>query len=250
MIDTNRRSLFLAAGGLSVLAACKPVTPGGGGPRSTDQQPYGAFPDEPGEAHFKGSIKFDPKNICLVYLKIDAAKLASRHAYFAINAVAGDEVIWVKDRFAEMARGSWSTVKPIRENKDFVEFNFGSQQKIYFFIDNGDAVIFDDITPITFSPFSSKGGRPDYRKPDKPLLDKNFAFFSARMVQDKVAINPNLLYLENWFADKNGKVFDKNTPPENYSMDIHLKMQAYGTQDVRIPIIIDPDTGNGGHWRP
>ncbi len=251
MTDLNRRNIVLAAGGLSLLAACKPIDDGHEGPRGGGgEAPYGAFPDQPGEDHFKGSIKFAPQNLCLVYMKIEGAKLAARHAYFGIAAVTGEETEWVLARFAEMAKGGDTSVKPIRAEKDFENFNFGSQQKLYFLIDNGDDVIFDDITPITFSPYSSKGGRPNNRTQQKPLLDKNFAFFSARKVENKGIINPNLLYLENWFANKNGRIFDYKTPGENYSMDIHLQMKSYGNGAVRIPVIIDPDSGNDAHWRP
>ena len=251
MTELNRRNIMLAVGGVSVLAACKPVGGGPDGPHGGGgEAPYGAYPDQPGEEHFKGSIEFAPQNLCLIYMKIDGAKLTARHAYFGVAAVVGDETGWVIARFAEMAKGGGTSIKPIREEKDFENFNFGSQQKLYFLIDNGDDVIFDDITPITFSPYSSKGGRPNNRTQQKPLLDKNFAFFSARKIESKGIINPNLLYLENWFANKNGKLFDKNTASENYSMDIHLQMKSYADGAVRIPIIIDPDSGNGSSWRP
>ena len=251
MTELNRRNIMLAAGGLSLLAACKPVAEDGDGPRGSGDLPaYGAFPDEPGKTHFGDSIKFDPKFLCLIYMKIDGARLAARHAYFPVKAVSGDEVDWVKARLAEMARGSWPTVKPVRESKDFVNFNFGSQQKLYFFIDNGDDVIFDDMTPIIFVPYSSKGGGPNFRKPQKPLRDKNFAFFSAQKVVSKDVVNANLLYMENWFANKNGKIFDDKTPSENYTMDIHLQMRSFADANVRIPIIIDPDSGNGNQWDP
>jgi hypothetical protein len=258
MTELNRRAIIAVGGGVALLAACKPA-------EQTDTNHisgvglYGEAPDRPGLDKFPkgGKVNFDPQYVCLVYLKVDGAKLLARHAYYSFSSMAGEAggpESWAKRRFASAAKnawlpdGLWPPAPPrINPRENFADFDFGSQQVIYFYIDNGNDVVFDPENLVSFTPYSTKDGRPTHLKPNKKTVSPNNAFFSARRLE------PNLLYLENWFTDKNGNVIDTtaNAPKydEQYSLDIHLLMAAaIGT--ATIPIIIDPDTGNGNHRRP
>lgn len=222
---------------------------------------YGEPSDKPGKDQFNkpNDPTFAPQYVCLIYMKIDAAKLIAKHAYYEIagyNALPDEaqKTAWVRERMASAptgwkSEGLWQPVAGSpnpREN--FEGFNFGSQQILYFFIDNGTDVIFDRHNGIAFMPYGTKSGRPNHNHPVKPKANKNSAFFSARF------IDANLLYLENWFTGENGKIISKKTDGSDYeeimSMNIHLMMKSSLNGNIRIPIVIDPDTGNGTARKP
>lgn len=248
----DRRDIMLAGAGATLLAAC-----GEGGetnemePTANDCDPYGFPSDTVGSAQFNkpGDPRFEPRYVCLVYLRFADAMVTARHAYYDIagyNAVPDDaaKADWARKRLVSAATGKWEAegLWPAeagypnpREN--FQGFDFGSQQVIYFYIDNGGAVKFDPNNGIRFSAYATKTGRPTAKDPKKPKVDKNSAFFGARIIAD------DLLYLENWFTNKNGKLVDASSS-ETMSMDIHLLMKTADGQ-MDIPIVIDPDTGNG-----
>ena len=151
-----------------------------------------------------------------------------------------------------------------RREGDFNTFTFQVQQLIYFIVDNDD-VTFDDrqITEVKGSgsgvlyPLAIRFSQ--YRSLPTELTEfalvnavakENYAFFGATLVD---AIDRNtfrdrrLLRLENWSTDMGGKpiTYDPNNTNQHtdYSMNLHLL--ATGYDGSKIPLIIDPDTGNG-----
>jgi hypothetical protein len=263
MVEINRRGMMVAGAGAgaAILTGCDGASvTGGPEPEAVDCEPFGFPTDTDGKAHFNkpNDPTFKPQYVCLVYLRFADAKLVARHAYYDIAGydAAGDDKAkteWARKRLGSAATGKWDADglwKPEdnfpnpREN--FEGFDFGSQQIVYFTIDNEGSVSFDPNNGIRFSSYATKTGRPTARSPQKPKVDKNSAFFSARIVAD------NLLYLENWFTAKDGRRIDKQTDPkyqEMMSMDIHLLM-ATADGKGQIPIVIDPDTHNGTARKP
>jgi hypothetical protein len=262
MSGIDRRTIMVASGAVMLASAsgCKPGAESPIEPMNHDGL-HGLPSDKKGTKHFSGANdpKFEPSYVCLVYMKFNGTRLNISHAYYAIagyDALPTDaaKLQWVKERLASAAKGQWSTTGlwPAEANhpnprKNFDGFHFGSQQRIFFLIDNGSDIIFDRTNSISFTPYSAKIGRPTDAQPNKKKADPNSAFFSAEVMED------NLLYLENWFTSKKGKKIEKNADGSDYAemmyMNIHLLIKsADGT--TAIPVIIDPDTGNGTIRRP
>jgi len=208
---------------------------------------WGEHTDKKGKNHFtqngNNKVTFTPTHLCLVYLRFEAAMLVVEHAYFPIATGGPDPAAFAKNTFEKFKFAGWPT-GAVQPSKDFSDFNFGSQQIVYFYVDNGSDAIFDDKYQITFTQYGVKEGRPKWDNSTNPptltkpkQMDKNNAFF------DSTIIEPNLIVLNNWFTTKNGKKFEVGDTDENYSMNIHLQIRT--TNGSLIPIIIDPDTGNG-----
>jgi hypothetical protein len=181
---------------------------------------------------------FKAEYFCLVYIKFSDGKIDVRHAYFY-------PTINVKDQFVLVSSGeSWARPFGGNEYTNFDNFNFGSPQTIYMYIDN-DTVEFDPENLIQMTFF---GPRKD--KPGNPKIkDVNNAFLNPEI--DIVTWQgKKLLKIENWFYGKNGRKIDKTKKNEweYFSMNIHILMKtasgggAYGD----IPLVIDPDGGNMG----
>jgi hypothetical protein len=251
----NRRKFVAMAaavtGGSVALTACSdaadsladvPESFGGG-------DNWGELPDKKGKNHLpqmgNDKVEFKPKFLCLVYLKFGEARLIAKHAFFPFRA---DDRAFAKKTLSEFATQGWPADAK-EPSDDFNNFVFGSQQRIYFFVDNGVNVVFDEKFLIAFTPFGTKTGRPRWDNSKNPpvlsspkTMDENHAFFDATIVE------PNFLSLDNWFTKKSKKPISNGDPDENYSMNIHLKMST--SAGGFIPIIIDPDTGNGAGNEP
>ena len=76
------------------------------------------------------------------------------------------------------------------------------------------------------------------------IAQPNNSFLNAKLFQtlsDQLE-NRKLLVIENWYTDLNGNPITGN-PKLRYSMNINLLIAT--DNDKWIPLIIDPDTGNG-----
>lgn len=128
----------------------------------------------------------------------------------------------------------------------FGEFGANQQTEIYIWIDAPTAVI-DKSYVISFSPLSGTGKN----------ADPNDSFF-AKGLAESIQGGP-LIVVRNYFStydDKTKKFSSRiiasppnsGTKPANYAMNIHFSVPGDGME--MIPIVIDPNTGNGGGLEP
>ena len=194
--------------------------------------PYGACPED-----------FDPQYVCLVYLKWEQAGVVAKHAYFDMPA---DLRRFAMDEFWAVERnGTWVTA-PIRDEVNFEGFTFGSQHLIVFFTDpDGAPMRFDKDNLVQFAEWSARGVKTP----------------ATRRALNNCFLNPDVkdwferdvLVLENWFVDEQGAPI-KSRLELHYAMNVHLLAKcvlpgsAGGLFDV--PLVLDPDTGNGMGYEP
>lgn len=256
MTEVNRRNLLGAAGATAALAAC-----GGKGAAtiSGDQICFdiptgrnrvdflGSFPDnklpnpdvvgKQKPIKYKGS-GFNPVHDFLVYLKFENGKLKVRSAFFPVPPGSQEDLALIARRFAAIGAGAWPT-GALSQSDNFDQFGFGGQARLYFFVDNGSDVKFDDVNLIKMTMYKSKDIT-------KKQLDKDNSFWN-------IQIRNNILSAENWYAKENG---DEILPADNsdlgekdrveFSMNIHLEMNCGPSDSPNfIPIVIDPDGTNG-----
>ena len=257
--NVSRRNFVALAGAGVALGACSDKGTSSSTTAKKDDlkflgggDSWGELSDKKGAKHFpqvgNDKVDFTPLHLCLVYLRLDAGSLTAEHAYYKIAASKGDPAGFARSTLSKFKSDGWP-VGVIRSSKDFEEFKFGSQQILYFYIDNGPNVVFDPNYLITFTKYGAKEGRPKWDNNKNPpvetkpkQMDPNNAFFNCAEVL------PNMLTLENWFTTKNGKKFQDGDKPEEYSMNIHLKIKT--PSGKFIPLVIDPDTGNGAGNEP
>ena len=194
--------------------------------------PQGAGPDA-----------FAPRYLCLAYMKFESTGIRARHAYFPMPATppafAGAEFSSVA------ANGQWATM-PIRSEVNFENFTFGSQQLIVFHIDNNGAPArFDPDNLVQFAEWGAQGAKTPARRGAR-----NNSFFNPEV---KSWSAMNVLTLENWYVDDSGRPI---VAPLQfyYTMNLHLLMPCSlaGRQDraPELPLVLDPDTGNGAGHEP
>ncbi len=226
---------------------------------------------------------FNPKFFAVIYLKFKKSskgEFIARHAYFHINSniktdKAGDNT---KGKSPPVALDNLKcAVKFLKKNKPdremcgvftpkkgskyksirygFEGLKFGSKQKIYIVIDNAN-IKFNDDTPLSFTPFGAFDD-PYNLHPCIPnnscdvnsgVKAPNLSFFNARPSNiDGI----QGLYVENYFYNWDGKPMTENDKDVDYSINFNLfickdkVINCTFQRDEVIPIIIDPDTGNG-----
>lgn len=193
-------------------------------------------PDDRRYPHGAPAGSFAPQYLCLVYLKFEPGGIVARHAYFPLPA---NLPVFAAVEFAAVAAtGQWSATA-IREEVHFENFTFGSQQLIVFHIDPAGAPVRLDPRNLTqFAEFSAEG-QP--REPNNSFLNPRIQTWGGL----------EMLVLENWFVDADGQPV---TTPLWYAMNVHLLMRcALDGHDDRVcelPLILDPDTGNGAGNEP
>lgn len=193
-------------------------------------------PDGRRHPHGAAAGGFDPQHVCLAYIGFGPTGIAARHAYFPIPP---DLQAFGAAEFAAVAStGDWATA-PLRQEVNFENFTFGSQHLIVFYVDPAAAPArFDPANLVQFAEFSARG----------QARSRNNCFLNAEI---RSWPGMEALVLENWFVDDNGHSI---APPLElyYTMNVHLLMRCAilggGNGEHDLPIILDPDTGNGeGH---
>ncbi len=259
MIDLNRRNVFGVAGAVAMLSACDKKT----ALTNTGISPlhgWSTIEEKPDPLHT--GIGFNPGWLCLVYLKwtgtSDDLGLVIRHVYVKASngadepksrAQAEEAFVIIKG----ISDADWLTPDSRFKRKEvgFTKFGFDSQQRIYMFIDN-DNVQFNDKFNFKNLVRFSKLGPNEQSEPTSYTREPNNSFFSV-FTKEASTVDlkkRKLLHIANWNVDENGKEIKKSNP-KTYSMNVHLVMKSgSGVSAIEIPMILDPDTGNGSGWTP
>lgn len=268
MTEIDRRLLLAGAGTTLAVSACKADDIGTArsaikideylNPEKSGYSIMGTSPEHEtvgiptvqGRRKPKGyNGNFNPANVCLVYIKIDQGLIKTSHAYFAASGLnIGDTF----QSYIDSNPRSWPNPKRFENN--FEEFTFGSQCRIFFYIDNGSNIKFDPINTIQMTHF----GPRDTRKP-KIKKSENNCFLNPE-IDTTTWPGKQLLKLENWYTNERGELipmYGENisvSDQRQYSFNIHMLMRcSLGTANsanpikyTDVPFVIDPDTGNMG----
>jgi hypothetical protein len=228
-------------------------------------KPHGKPPKEPypfaGQA---GYPTYEPGHFMLIYVASTKPwQIFANHAVFAYKSkVPKERMKQVIDLLelkkpnplkpfsqlsSDVADGLWpgQTTPAKRDHLFFKNLGFGSQHDIFIYFDHKldatdpdkDEILFDQTLAnfITFSEhkFSGSGAA------------ENHAFYNLRKVS-KSAMAPikegTLFSMENWFTAQDGK-----TIPAGFDASYKTNF-LYFTNGI--PMLIDPDTGNGTSWQP
>lgn len=185
---------------------------------------------------------FAPSYITVVILALTPDGFYSNHAFFEFSGDSNGRLQKaheiVASVYAKNMRTGLDKVKgAIRPSMDFVKgsFNFHGQNEIFFFIEGKSVSLLPDRF-ISFTPYGSDGKE----------VAKNYAFFDAAEAKAPAGVDGKMIRLANYFTDESqAKIKDDRT----YSMNIHFVLPSAGGTAM-IPMIIDPDTGNGQGSEP
>lgn len=256
----NRRGLIGVAGASLAVAAC-----GEGLMQDSAKaneanldttgvsEPYGKNPHDTGPdgfaAQYIGVIDIRPAGgwkLDINHAAFDCKKGASEADRLnkAISALSGKRNN--NSRFRDLK----DDLKPYNrrinntDNYDSDNFDqllgFKSPNELFIFIE-GDV----ELTPNSYLSFTPLGADLTPRNP-------NYAFFNAREIAlpKKGKLNGRLIAVRNYMTDISGKTIGagQTTEKQRYAMNIHFTVPGNGK--TRIPMIIDPDTGNGAGNEP
>lgn len=258
-----------AVGATMALAACS-TEAGGSSKDAPDENDTGANDQWGEDPHAAGPKMpppggFDPKYLCIVYVKFTGSNMVVRHGYIASSPKSDAETLAQSEArqmadaetlLSVAAQEGWaaSRVGHPRKEVNFERFDFGQQMRLFFYIDN-DGIAFDGrkkdgayANLLRFVKYN-KSNEMDAYKPK--AVDPNHAFFGATLVPLKVnGKERQALRLDNWYCGPNGKPVDPRDPSTHqfFAMDLNLLWTGAvaGTNRKSIPIIIDPDGGNMG----
>lgn len=217
------------------------------------------------------------KNFSVVYIKIDPQGILNvRQAFFSRNEkpfeYIDDQVKLLVSSRGRFYTGDWQTLdsacpmcgpQPVSNKpgdyssedyflrKGFSGFYFGKPVRIYVYIEN-NTLSFDPTWPIMFTQYgAAMRGIPN--PAGWTSLDPNYTFYNAVVGNGKNNL-PDSRYLrfDNLYKSQNGSVYlnDGTDQPSSgnqnnislHSINFNLRMASNGGV---VPMIIDPDTGNG-----
>lgn len=227
---------------------------------ATNNEPETKPVDENGKPITNHVDSFDPKYLTIVYVKFreknNQPAITIRHGYQSIDGVKSErkrqriaeKLLLQAKRTARWERRNDLPNNRLRREIDFLDFNFDSQNLIYIYVDN-ENIEFDDRRNangkmqnlVRFTKFTSEYLKPTVSNQE---AEPNNSFFNASILQtqSRKLTGSSILRLENWYTDKYGRPVPCHSELL-YSMNIHLMMETDDGQVI--PIILDPDTGNG-----
>lgn len=196
------------------------------------------------------SVKYEPEYLGLLHINLGKNNdIQAAHALYdlkACKAAFPNQPAFEVLLDAQERRGTWPSkgnCQPIPEGTgvNFSGMNYFGQTDIFIDVDGLQSKI-DGRHPILFTKYSA--GDLNTK------MTKNFSFYEAALQANSTQNGDELLYMKNYFTHKSKnkpwrklKVpADRKNPknPRRYSMNIHLLSGS-----AKIPLIVDPDTGNG-----
>lgn len=218
--------------------------------------------------------EFAPKFIHIIQIKMSNDwELKVNQAHFSIS---GDLIINPKsriarvvdiinekkspllgenDRFSQNSKNKPHIKNNSSPRKDYAEYfsldklGYGQQSELFIYYDSERVSLFGKYL-ISFNPTSLMS----------PNEGKNFSFFNARIGEPRETENlrkGRIVRVENWYtSDEMGSPIppypSSATPPPAdipYAMNFHFGVPVKGGGNV-VPMIIDPNTGNGAGNEP
>ncbi len=251
MTQITRRNMVGLAAASTVVAACSQAVPGGGGGgggggeggEASTMTNYGDNPSGP--APGGNALAADYYQIVIMRLTSDL-KFDASHGSFAASSKDDEAAVRkvVEAQLVGLKPGSdVQSLNPLPGSAgvNFENWLFGSPRRIYVYTDTA-SLKFQKKEPLSFKSTSSLKAI-DEEAARKKKISPNKSFFNATS-SDSFAKGA-LLYFENFYLDNDGKPI----PPKwdqliEYAMNFNMLLDnAKGTH--KLPLIFDPDGGNG-----
>jgi hypothetical protein len=129
------------------------------------------------------------------------------------------------------------------DHRDFSKFGFKSQHELFVFFESPNVQFADTLVVFT---------KVDPNHPDIPY-HQNFSFVNATEVtkgdMGNLYSRGRMFRMRNYVQDEDGHPIDASKKEKRrYGMNIHFKIP--GANNDLVPIVIDPDTGNGAGNEP
>lgn len=191
--------------------------------------------------------------ICVIHINFLAPwKIWINYASFSMNGVYTDEARLAKAKKVLLERldpdNPVTRFSKLRFNRpyngrdriDFTKFGFRKKHELFFFFENPN-ISLDKNWLAVFTKLSNQH--------PTAYNDENYSFIYARIVSE-IDLGPELYSRGRMFRMRNYAQDEHGNPAtaEEYSMNIHFKIPCGGNEWV--PMVIDPDTGNGAGHEP
>lgn len=281
-IELNRRNLIAAAGlaaAGTALAGCDLI--GGSEPKVAAISPkevaglLGEFVQDrginnyghnPNDAPIGPTVPFNPQYMAVIHMTSRGPwAINSNLAHFAFadqdkskridhaGAILLNKLTKNHKRFRDAGRGNAFSPFDRRPGDarpefadflEFAEFDFLHQHDLYVFYEHKPGeVLFDPNQLVTFSQYQFGGAQ----------ADENHAFFNAEVIDPaqtgQLAGKGSLIRLENHYTVWNGSQYELIGPEGQVlgaALDKSYKMNLiYVAGSSGLPVLIDPDPGNG-----
>jgi hypothetical protein len=215
-------------------------------------EPHGLHPSSPpnGTTH---SQDFVAQYICVIHLNFSEPwRMSVNYASFRMKGFtdlarlkkAKNVLIERFDPKVPVTRFSQLSINRPYKGIDWIDFNkfgFGTKHELFFFFESPN-VSLDKDWLIVLPRLSLKHPGTDN--------DPNYSFLYARIVSEidmgsYLYSKGRMFRVRDYVQDKHGNPI---TTSEDYSMNIHFKI-ACGINEW-VPMVIDPETGNGAGNEP
>ena len=225
---------------------------------------YGANPNVAPEyrSQPQPTVAFSPRHIAIIHISAAKAwQLEINHAHFSVDPLLSDSARLARaitlidkkgaKRFMETTIQSdipYKRKRPphVDKDADYIDFQklaFGSQHEVFIYFDTID-ISFKRGHLITFAPNTYKGAQ----------AYENWSFFDANVVpydeMGKLKDKGRMLRVRNYYTTDDGNPINDKADEILYAMNIHFEMRLNKTENLFVPMIIDPDTGNGSGNEP
>lgn len=224
---------------------------------------YGANPNHTPtyRAPIPETVPFKPKHIAIIQIRSPKAWLLDiNHAHFSVDENYTDQqrleraisLIGKKGASKKFRDISSLSDKPFVKQKppsigdsadysNFAKLGFGSQHELFVYFEATN-IAFKSGHLFTFAPKTHRGAD----------AAENYAFFDAEVVpyssMGNLKNKGRMLRLKNYYTDDTGVLIPEKAEEITYAMNIHVEMKI--DEGDFVPMIIDPDTGNGSGNEP
>ena len=195
------------------------------------------------------NANYAPTYIAILFIDFPGGgEISVNHASFSITTNTPEgrlnqalAIIRARTTASRFSRMTESTIYERRtgaqgtDRVTFADFGFKSQCELFIYF-NSPKVDLNQDWLISFTPYSA-GGQP---------TQPNYSYANAQAVAAIGTLTGKLIRVENHLTDPYGCLLDTDTA--NYSMNIHFVMKLTGGGTV--PMVLDPDTGNGSGYEP
>lgn len=261
MTDLNRRALLGAAGAAGaglVLSGCNNSSPCPDGKKPGTMDEYGACSkfgdlvtdDDPSVSH-NVSVGFSPSWMCGVYIQLlGNGKIMMRHGYVDIRSVTPTDYNSTAQRLMEDLKNKPADVHESKENATTI--SLGTQQIVVILVDN----LPNDLSFNTAEEYIFRFAPISVIKPTR-LIYPNFAFYNLLPMKfnnptphgytpliSNSAYRLDYYNINSRLEPHTTVVHQQESTWYMYSMNIHLLISS--STNTKIPIVLDPDTGNMG----
>lgn len=254
----SRRNFVALAAASAAVSACSDGSDAKNAEAGADAKECKGYPENYGDdPHEPRTEPFPIEFIGVVYIGSgNGWELTVNHAAFRVKTTDDDAARLAKAVKILEARGRNGRFKDLKndlaphprknkttnipdvldgDNFDIKYFGFKSRNELFIYID-GDVELTDNAM-LSFTPFNHE------RVPRHP----NYAFYGAEQIDvAKLGkLKGRMISVRNYMTAAGGKPIGENeqTKSQEYAMSIHFTVPGSG--GMRIPIIVDPDTGNG-----